>query len=183
MLLQGDELGRTQRGNNNAYCQDNAISWVDWDLDDRRTQLLEYARAVMRVRRQHRAFRQRFFFDGRPLHEGGPKDLAWIGPDGTEVTEAAWTDPLARTLGMFIAGELNAVHADGTQVQDDSFLILLHAGEEAIDFTLPGPPYGSAYQRILDTFTGEHAEADVEEPAGSTVTMLARSMIVYRVAR
>ena len=182
MLLHGDELGRTQRGNNNGYCQDNEISWVDWNLDAPRAELLDFTRSVIRLRQQHRAFRQRFFFDGKPLHEGGPKDLAWISPDGGEVSVDDWQDPNQRSLGMFIAGELHAVHPDGTHVRDDSFLVLMHAGEEPIDFTLPGAPYGSAYRRILDTATGQHRESDHDEPAGSTVPMPSRSLIVFRVA-
>ena len=182
MIAAGDEIGRTQMGNNNAYCQDNVISWIDWDLAPWQVDLLEFASGVLRLRREHRAFRQRNFFDGRPMHDGGPKDLAWIAPNGLELSPDAWNDHGIRTLGMYVSGELHAVHPDGTHVRDDSFLVILHAGEQEQPFTLPQAPYAQSYRRVIDTMTGSTSEASHDETAGSAITMVPHSLVVLRVS-
>ncbi|MCX6414606.1 MAG: glycogen debranching protein GlgX [Actinobacteria bacterium] len=181
MITAGDEFGRTQLGNNNAYCQDNPISWIDWNLQPGQRSLLEFTRGVLRLRRDHRAFRQRYFFDGRPMHEGGPKDLAWIAPDGNELSAEAWNDDRARTLGMYVSGELHAVHPDGTHVKDDSFLVLLHAGESEQAFVLPDGPYARSYRRVIDSMTGSTTESSADESAGSVVVLAPHSLVVLRV--
>ncbi|CAB4861699.1 MAG: glycogen debranching protein GlgX [Actinobacteria bacterium] len=181
MVTAGDEFGRTQRGNNNGYCQDNDLSWINWSLTGEQSALLDFTRAVMRLRRQHRAFRQRYFFAGLPTHEGGTKDLAWIAPNGREVTADNWNDPSARTLGMYVSGELHTMHPDGNHERDDSFLILLHAGESEQQFVLPDGPYARAYRRVLDTVTGQSEESTNEEAAGAIVTMAPHSLVVLRV--
>ena len=183
MIAAGDEMGRTQRGNNNAYCQDTDISWVNWELDSDEADLLDFVRAIARLRSEHRAFRQRFFFDGRPLSEGGPKDLAWIGPDGHEVTEASWNSPDTRTIGMFIAGQVDPMAPNGPQAYGNAFLVLLHAGTNRLTFHLPGEPYAKAYRRVLDTKTGLRNESPTDELAGTKVTLSPRSMVVFRVLR
>ena len=181
MITAGDEFGRTQLGNNNAYCQDNPISWIDWNLQPGQRSLLDFTRGVLRLRRDHRAFRQRYFFDGRPMHEGGPKDLAWIAPDGNELSAEAWNDDRARTLGMYVSGELHAVHPDGTHVKDDSFLVLLHAGESEQAFVLPDGPYARSYRRVIDSMTGSTTESSADESAGSVVVLAPHSLVVLRV--
>ena len=138
MIAGGDEFGRTQQGNNNAYCQDNEISWYDWQWEPWQSDLKVFASQVLRLRRLHSAFRQRYFFDGKPLHAGGPKDLAWLGPDGREIAEAAWHAADSRTLGMFLAGESHGLDDDGRPIRDQSFLVLMHAGATPVVFTLPG---------------------------------------------
>ena len=124
-----------------------------------------------------------YFFDGTPLHAGGPKDLAWIGPDGSELSSDAWHDPDARTLGMFLAGESHGPGEDGVPIRDESFLVLLHSGTEEASFTLPGQPYGSAYRLIVDTASGQAEESDVETSAGATIAMAPRSMLVLHALR
>lgn len=181
MLTAGDEFGRTQQGNNNAYCQNNEISWVEWQLTFRQQELLNFNRQVMQIRKSHRAFRQRYFFDGRPMTEGGPKDLAWIAADGHEVPESSWHDGGQRTLGMYIAGDLQD-RPDGPPVSDDSFLLILHAGEQEIEFTLPGMPYGANYRRILDTEADQSAQSAANEAAGSVVRIAPFSLLLFLVS-
>ena len=181
MIAGGDEFGRTQRGNNNAYCQDNDISWYDWHWEQWQSDLKVFASQVVHLRRLHSAFRQRYFFDGKPLHEGGPKDLAWIGPDGHEIDESEWHASDARTLGMFLAGESHGPDDDGLPIRDSSFVVLLHAGTEAAEFVLPGMPYGTRYFRVIDTATGQGSEDATAVPAGTAVTLDPRSLQVLRV--
>jgi isoamylase len=180
MLVAGDEMGRTQGGNNNAYCQDNEISWVDWDLPDKYADLLDFARAVLRLRRAHPVFRRRHFFEGRPHPDGGLKDLAWFAPDGVEMSDRAWYDPHLRTLGMYLSGTaMGGRGPQGERIVDDSFLLLLHGDGEGIDVRLPGVPWAPAYEVVLDTLDGR---AGHRLDGGVTVRMEARSMLVLRVA-
>ncbi len=178
MLTGGDEFGRTQRGNNNAYCQDNEISWYDWSWEPWQSDLKVFASDVLQLRGLHPAFRQRFFFEGQPLHPGGPKDLAWIGPDGQEVTEAAWHDPSARTLGMYLAGENHGQDDEGRAIRDEAFLVLLHAGADDTRFVLPGAPYAVGYRVIVDTTTGQSREGDTLLAPGTVLALEGRSAVV-----
>ncbi len=170
MLTAGDEFGRTQIGNNNAYCQDNEISWLNWDWEPWQQELHAFTTSLVQLRRDHPAFRQRYFFAGRPIHEGGPKDLAWISPEGRELTVDEWNSSDSRTLGMFIAG------VDGGK----SFLVLMHAGQEAQTFNLPGDPYGSSYHRVIDT-EQDSAVPRTSELAGRSLAMVPHSMLVFEV--
>jgi glycogen operon protein len=179
MIAGGDEFGRTQLGNNNAYCQDNEISWYDWQWEPWQSDLKVFASQILRLRRLHSAFRQRYFFAGKPLHAGGPKDLAWLGPDGHEVAESAWHAPDSRTLGMFLAGESHGLDDDGLPIRDQSFLVLMHAGAKPVDFTLPGAPYGRGYRLLIDTTTGQAEESGDERRAGSVVTLPPRSILAF----
>lgn len=180
MINGGDEFGRTQRGNNNAYCQDNPVSWYDWAWQSWQSDLKVFASRVLHLRTSHRAFRQRFFFDGKPLHRGGPKDLAWIGADGHEIAEDGWHDGDTRTLGMYLAGELHGQDHDGRPLRDNSFLVYLHADVDDRDVVLPGLPYGTAYARVVDTATGQAEEDGTLVSAGMVVTLMGRSLTVFR---
>jgi len=179
MMAGGDEFGRTQLGNNNAYCQDNEISWYDWNWEPWQSDLKVFASQVLQLRHRHSAFRQRYFFAGRPLHEGGPKDLAWIKPDGIEIAEMDWHAAEARTLGMFLAGEQFGLDENGEPIRGESFLVLLHAGAKQQSFVLPGQPYGHGYLRIVDTSTGQAVEDGPLLGAGSVVVMPPRSLMVF----
>ncbi|HTL75595.1 MAG TPA: glycogen debranching protein GlgX, partial [Casimicrobiaceae bacterium] len=138
MITAGDEVARTQGGNNNAYCQDNPISWIDWSLDEPKRQLLAFVRRVIDLRRQHPAFRRRHFFEGRSLTGRDDKDIAWLKPDGTEMTEQEWNNDFARCLGVYLAGDrLGETDARGRPVTDDDFLLLFNAHDGPIPFTLP----------------------------------------------
>ncbi len=178
MILGGDEFGRTQGGNNNAYCQDNEISWYDWDLADWQTELLAFATRIVELRRQHRAFRQRYFFDGRPTREGGAPDLGWVGPDGQPLTQDEWNAGWSKTLGMYLSGELHHVPGEPLPQADDSFLLILHAGDEECDFTLPGEPFGKSYEVVFDTGV-DHEGATVR--AGEALHLVPRSSALLRV--
>ena len=179
MILGGDEFGRTQGGNNNAYCQDNEISWYDWNLHPWQSELLDFARMVVRLRRDHRVFRQRYFFDGRPVREGGAPDLGWIGPDGQPMTNDEWNAPWTKTLGMYLSGELHHVPGEPLPPSDDSFLFILHASDDDTDFTLPGEPFGASYEVVFDTGA---LRPPGPIPAGAALTMTPRSAALLRVA-
>ncbi len=178
MILGGDEFGRTQGGNNNAYCQDNEISWYDWDLADWQQDLLTFATRVVELRRAHRAFRQRYFFDGRPTREGGAPDLGWVGPDGQPMTQEEWNAGWNKTLGMYLSGELHHVPGEPLPQADDSFLLILHAADEPCDFTLPGEPFGKTYEVVFDTGV-VHEGANVR--AGEALPLVPRSSVLLRV--
>jgi glycogen operon protein len=183
MWLAGDELWRTQRGNNNAYCQDNKVSWLDWSLDDDGAGMREFVRHVIALRRAHPALRQRYFFDGRPMVEGGPKDITWLGPGGAEMTDADWFDGHRRTLGMLLAGgTLRQVDRLGRNLVDDSFLVWLHAGESVVNVTLPAPPGTAAatWSVALDTAHVGGPPVPRVLTGGSVVRLDARSVVVLQ---
>ena len=151
MLLAGDEIGRTQRGNNNAYCQDNEVSWLDWTLDAERASLLAFVRQLVQLRREHPAFRRRDFFQGRPLHGSGVKDILWLRQDGAEMSDHEWEREHARCLAVYLAGAgLQEVDRRGRPVRDDDFLMLFNADHEEAAFVLPTLE-GEAWRRVLDT--------------------------------
>jgi pullulanase/glycogen debranching enzyme len=128
LLGERDWLGRTQRGNNNAYGQDNEIGWLDWKLDKGRRGLLDFTRSLIALRRGHPVLRRRQFFYGRPIQGSQVKDLAWFRPDGKEMTEEDWRDPQARCIGLRLAGDaIDEVDARGERIVDDTFLLLLNA--------------------------------------------------------
>ncbi len=177
MITAGDELGRTQRGNNNAYCQDNEISWLDWDLEPWKVDLLEFTRLLLALRREHPALRHKHFFDGRPSLPGGVKDLTWFGPHGSELTEREWWEPAARTVGMYVSGSaLKSRTPRGEPLLDTSFLLLLHAGPDDIAFTLPGRPWAGAFRPLLDTADERPGAGAAVLTIGSQVHLGARSV-------
>jgi len=154
MLLGGDELGRTQGGNNNAWCQDNEISWLDWDAAD--SGLGEFARTVISLRREHPIFRRSHFLSGVAGDSGLP-DVWWFRPDGRRMTQRDWTAPETRTLGVFLNGnEIRARTQDGEAITDDSFLLLFNAHSEPVDFTLPTRRFGAHWH--VELATGDSLE-------------------------
>jgi isoamylase len=183
MLLAGDELGRTQHGNNNAYCQDNEISWVDWELDEQRVALLEFIGAIVALRRQHPVFRRRTFFQGRAVH-GAVKDIGWFTPDGTEMDEADWQAPDVSTLGVFLNGEeIPDQDPRGGRTVDDSFMLLLNGGGEPTLFKLPGEPWAKEYELLADTALAFVRPPGADAPsymAGEALSMASRSLAVLR---
>jgi glycogen operon protein len=151
MLLAGDERGRTQLGNNNAYCQDNELSWVDWRDTPERRALTEFARLLIALRRSHRVFRRRDFFQGRPLHGREAKDIHWLKADGAEMSDAEWDQEHARSLGVYLAGgDLGETDRYGLPVRDDDFLLLFNAHHEPVEFAVPDFG-GGAWLPVLDT--------------------------------
>jgi isoamylase len=150
MLLGGDEIGRSQGGNNNAYCQDNEVSWYDWgDVD---AEMHEFTRALIRLRRDHPVFRRRRWFQGRAIHGSDAVDLSWVKPDGTTMTHDDWLDGLAAAIGIFLNGDaMPSVDHRGEPIRDESFLILLNPTADAIDWQLPGPPLGERWELELSS--------------------------------
>ncbi|WP_093564954.1 glycogen debranching protein GlgX [Streptomyces sp. OspMP-M43] len=185
MLVAGDEMGRTQGGNNNAYCQDNETGWLDWSLLEEPAwrQLTELTARVLTLRRTHPVLRRRAFFSGRAQAPDGLRDLAWFARDGREMTEGDWYAPAA-TLGLYLSGrDIPGRDARGEPVTDDSFLAVLHAGAEPVAFELPGPPWADAYELVLDTSREDQAQAPGTVIEGGTeVAVPARSVLLLRVA-
>ncbi|HYW25796.1 MAG TPA: glycogen debranching protein GlgX [Terriglobales bacterium] len=150
MILGGDELGRTQCGNNNAYCQDNDISWFDWERKD--SDLTGFVARLIRLRRDHPVFRRRRFFQGVQIQSEELTDIGWFKPDGLQMGAADWRNGYARSLGVFLNGdEIAAPDPRGRRLRDDSFFLLLNAYDQAMRFTIPRGPYGRRWMRILDT--------------------------------
>jgi glycogen operon protein len=184
MLVAGDELGRTQRGNNNAYCQDNEISWLDWSLldDPDWRPLFDLTSRLIALRHQHPVLRRRAFFSGRAHSADGLRDLAWFTSRGEEMTEGDWYAPAA-TLGMYLSGrDIPGRDERGAPVLDDSFLAVLHAGDRPTGFVLPGTPWAERYEVVVDTSREEQAEAPgTVHPAGTEITVPARAVLMLRV--
>ena len=151
MLLAGDELGRSQKGNNNAYCQDNDISWLNWGSIDK--ELFEFTKRLTSFRAIHPVFRKRRWFQGRPLHGEGVKDIAWFAPSGEEMTEEDWQAAFARTLGMFLNGdEIPPSSSPKDPLTDDSFFAVFNSYWDKLDFTMPSDNFAKKWQLVLDTF-------------------------------
>jgi len=157
MLLHGDEMGRTQHGNNNAYAQDNETSWVHWDLDERQQLLLQFTRQVMAIRRENPVLRRRNFFRGKPAGLGEEKDLAWLRVDGTEMTDADWGDRGAHALGMLIHGEASdEIDGRGRPVRGNTLLLLVNAQEAKQAFALPELTKPGHWLEVVNTAVGAH---------------------------
>jgi isoamylase len=182
MLLGGDEFGRTQRGNNNAYCQDNDIAWFDWEHLD--TDLLAFTRYVIDLRRQHPVFKRRRWFQGRPIYGSDADDIGWFTPAGNEMSEEDWNTGFAKSLGVFLNGEgIAAPDPRGERVIDDSFYILFNSHHEAISFHLPARDWGREWIKVLDTYkdTIERRRQNGKVyKAGQKVMVPSRSLLVMR---
>jgi isoamylase len=190
MLLAGDELGRTQLGNNNAYCQDNEVSWVDWEGASKHADLLEFLQSLTQLRRAHPVFRRRRFFSGRPASgdADGPPDLIWLAPSGDQMEQDQWRDPRLLSVGVFLNGAaISEPGPRGDQVTDQSFLLLFNAAADPVRFALPGPAYAAAWELVANTATAAPvvtSPARDDSPptadAGESVTVPGRAVIVLR---
>ncbi|MFI1918398.1 glycogen debranching protein GlgX [Nocardia sp. NPDC020380] len=183
MLLHGDELGRTQRGNNNAYCQDSALSWMDWSQLRTHADLLEFTRRAVALRAAHPVFRRRRFFDGRPAPgQDHPLDIAWFTPDGAAMTDADWETGFGRSLAVFLNGDgIREPGPRGEHIGDDSFLLCFNAHDQTLPFVLPDSGYGNAWSVELDCSTPTGAPADTAtRPAAARVEVPARCLLVLR---
>ncbi len=180
MMLHGDELGRTQQGNNNTYAQDSELSWVHWDDAD--LPLIEFTAAVSRLRREHPTFRRSRFFDGRPgtqAAEDSLPDIVWLNTRGEPMVSEDWDEDLARTVAKFLNGNgIRERDVRGQDVSDVNFLLLFNADAEAVDFTLPPADYAPAWEIVVDT-AGEGADS-VARPAGFVLSVAGRSLVVLR---
>jgi len=161
MLCAGDEIGRSQKGNNNAYCQDNEINWYDWKWDQARRDLLSFVQNLVAFRKQHPVLRRRRFFQGRRLRGSEVKDLAWFRPDGKEMSDKDWDAGYAKSLALRLAGDAIAeTDEKGRPIVDDTLLVLLNAHHEPLAFTLPAHKRGVLWQPIFDT----SVQAGTEKP-------------------
>ena len=185
MISHGDELGRTQGGNNNGYCQDNETTWVHWDKAD--TDLLEFTRKVSALRAEHPVFRRKRFFDGLPVRRKGAEevpDISWFRPDGSEMNDDDWEAGFGKSIAVYLNGHgIPDLDARGQRVTDDSFFLCFNAHHEPIDFTLPADEFGQAWLPVVNT--AELTTSD-EEPqpiaAGATVRVESRAMVVLQAA-
>jgi glycogen operon protein len=177
MVVAGDEFGRTQGGNNNAYCQDDEISWIDWNLSPEGESLLAFTRQLIRLRLDHIVFRRGRFFQGAIIPGTEVKDVTWLRPDGQEMTESDWADAQARMLCLLLSGEAGLMHltARGEKETDDSFLLIVNASHEELGQRLPPAQEGVHWETLIDT-AREDAEEDGERfDPGEEVGLVARS--------
>ncbi|MEY2634956.1 MAG: hypothetical protein RIS75_896, partial [Actinomycetota bacterium] len=175
MFTAGDEHGRTQRGNNNAYCQDSDIAWIDWNIAGDRADLLDTTRFLMQLRTEHPAFHHRNYRWGSPTVAGGPKDIAWFTPQGVELDENAWLDTDLHTLGMFI----NHNTTNGDENSSSSFLVIFHSGNENIEFTLPSSTWANDWTLVVDSTQRGAKAPHLTLKAGETFKVFARSALVF----
>ncbi|CAB1017985.1 glycogen debranching enzyme GlgX [Corynebacterium diphtheriae] len=183
MIAHGDEMARTQNGNNNVYCQDNETSWMDWELADKNAALVEFTKRLITIRRNHPVFRRRRFLAGGPLgSEVGDRDIAWLVPSGKLMGQSDWDFAFGKSLMVYFNGKaIQEPDARGQRIEDDSFIMMFNAYHEPIDFTLPDTEFGPAWKLIVDTNvdTGYPDEAKTLR-AGDSITVEARSTLILR---
>ncbi|RHA41614.1 glycogen debranching protein GlgX [Cellulomonas rhizosphaerae] len=179
MIAHGDEIGRTQQGNNNVYCQDSELSWMHWDLGEAETTMLEFTREVVRLRRDHPVFRRRRFFAGSPEHGGESdlKDIAWLNPEGQHMEDDAWHNSQARAVQVFLNGDA-IVEPDvrGEEITDDSFLVLFNGQPDQATFTLPDAEYGATWTAVFDT--DSKVQTGATASARASITLERNSVVV-----
>ncbi|MEO8807562.1 MAG: glycogen debranching protein GlgX [Burkholderiaceae bacterium] len=184
MLLAGDELGRSQQGNNNAYCQDNELSWVDWAPSPAQTSLLAFTQRLTALRAAHPVFRRRDFFQDRPLMGSQVRDIVWLQPDGNEMSEDAWQQGFASALAVFLSGDgLNEVDGRGRPVRDDSFLLMFNAAAEGVEFTLPPSLVPAHGLRLVDTSNDANALPETPFESAALHILGGRSLVLVRFER
>ena len=181
MLLAGDEMGRTQQGNNNAYCHDNELTWINWNLAPEDRELIELVRRLIQIQQRHPVFRRRSFFQGRRIHGSDIKDIAWLKPDGTEMTDEEWQQSFARCLGLFLAGAgLDEFDDRGRPIKDVNFLLLLNAHHDEIGFVLPAYHPGMLWKAELDTSRDAGLGRDGTYEGTHVYPLQGRSLVLLR---
>lgn len=177
MLVAGDEMGRTQGGNNNAYCHDNKISWVNWNIPLEEQQFLYFVRRIINLRRDHPLFRRRRFFEGRPIHGDKLKDIVWLSPDGHEMSDEEWNQHFARCLGVYLSGAaLEEVDERGKPIRDDDFLLLINAHHELIPFQIPQCGRSDSWSCLMDTAFEGGLASDGRYDCGAEYPLQGRSL-------
>jgi isoamylase len=177
MLVAGDEMGKTQKGNNNAYCQDNEISWLDWIHADQ--ELIDFTSRMIKLRNEHPVFSRRKWFKGQPSEDSGLKDIAWFLPEGHQMTENHWSQDFAKSLGVFLNGQaMRTLNENGEPVLDDSFYVMFNAFHEKLPFKLPADDYGTKWTKILDTSDPNLCQE--EFTAESVIEINGRSIVVLQ---
>jgi glycogen operon protein len=184
MLLGGDEIGRTQHGNNNAYCQDNEISWFDWNLNQQQRDLLEFTRGLIAFRKEHPVLRRRRYFEGLFLPGADIKDLTWFKLDGTEIMDQQWADPEVRSMAMRVAGEaIDEREPEGGVISDETLLVLLNGSHQQLTFKLPesGGAASCAWELLMDTTKPTPPLPSGKTlPVGSTFDLQPRALALFR---
>jgi glycogen operon protein len=176
MLEMGDELWRTQRGNNNPYCHDSELTWLDWRLDDDGRAMMEIARSLVSFRKRHLVFRRRHFLRGERASRSRRKDIVWLLPDGTEMKPRDWADPIRATLGFLLDGD--AFEPEGAELERDaSFLVLLNGERVETTFVVPGLALGEAWHLVVDT--RERSRVGDVADSGQPVVLDAGSLVVF----
>jgi glycogen operon protein len=184
MLLSGDEMGHTQRGNNNAYCQDNELSWLDWPPTESGRRLIDFTRRLIRLKHANPVFHRRTFFQGRRIHGSAVKDLAWFRPDGHEMTDEEWQNSLSRCLGLRLSGDaIEEVDDMGEPIVGDTFLILLNAHHEPVPFVLPAHEGRVRWEPVLDTRDWDGGADRPAQRTGEQYGLEGRSLAVLRLHR
>jgi glycogen operon protein len=179
MLLAGDEIGHTQQGNNNAYCQDNEISWINWKLSAEDYNLHAFAQMLIALRAKHPVFHRRKFFQGRAIKGADVQDIFWLGPDGKEMTDEEWKQNSARCLGLFLSGDgLDEVDERAQPIQDESFLVLMNAGHEPAPFALWPLSAGLHWVPVVDTACEQPGNPQCRYGGDATYPLEARSLVV-----
>lgn len=180
MLLAGDEVGRTQQGNNNAYCQDNELAWQSWETGEEDGQLLEFVRRLIRLRQEHRVFRRQKFFQNRAIRGENVRDIVWLDPAGTQMSDDQWRDGFARSLGVFLSGRgLDERDERGRTIVDNDFLVLINAHHETVEFKLPAQPEDAKWVLRVDT-TNVAFEADERTFApGDSYALQGRALALF----
>jgi len=179
MLLAGDVTGHSQNGNNNSYCQDNEINWMDWRPEGIDAQLLAFAQRLIALRKQHPVFRRRNFFQGRSIKGEGVKDILWLRPDGREMTDEEWGQESARNLGVFLSGEGLEEQDDRAQpIRDQNFLMLMNAHHQPVPFQLPAVAAGAVWIVLIDTSLPTSDSPGTLYLDGATYSLQARSLVL-----
>ena len=179
MILHGDEMGRTQQGNNNTYCQDDELSWVDWDLDEHQEEMLWFTRRMIALRHEHPIFRRRRFLQGVVREDSGSvlKDVEWLATDGAPMTEEEWEDPENKCLTMFLNGSaIPEPTSRGERIVDDSSLVMFNASGNGVEFVLPGTEYGQAWEVVLGT--GDTIDVSTVVEAGESIVRPGHSLLI-----
>ena len=181
MLLAGDEISRTQNGNNNAYCQDNETTWVNWKLDERQLQLLEFTRRLIQLRSEHPNLHRRKFYQDRGIRNSAEKDIIWVRPDGEEMGEEEWGQGWARSLGVVLNGAtLGELDEAGDLVRDSSFLMMLNCHHEPIQFYVPSASNGSKWEVLVDTHEPDGAPGERFKRPGEAIELVPLSFVLAR---
>lgn len=179
MIVAGDEIGRTQNGNNNAYCQDNEISWINWQEAD--LELLQFTQKIIELRKNHPVFRRRRWFQGQPIKGIGLHDIAWFVPEGSEMPDENWSHDFAKSLGVFLNGHgLRSVGPKGEQIIDDNFYVIFNAHHEPLSFVLPPKQYGNKWIKVLDTAENFVDKEGSLHKASESIIVESRSIVLLK---
>jgi glycogen operon protein len=180
MLLAGDELGHSQQGNNNAYCQDNELTWLSWEIGEEHRPLLEFARSLIRLRCEHRVFRRRKFFQNRAIRGANVRDIVWLDPAGTPMSEEQWRDGFARSLGVFLSGRgLDERDERGRTIVDNDFIVLVNAHYETVEFKLPAQPEDARWVLRVDTMNPAFETQERVFAPGDSYALQGRALALF----